>query len=73
MSVVDPLIDAEAPLSVAAKDIPAIPNTDIALLRRFAFETRLACDMAEPSSTSFGYMRDTRVASTLFARFGSFR
>jgi hypothetical protein len=31
----------------AAKDAPAIPNTDTALLGRFPFEARFACDIAE--------------------------
>jgi len=47
ISATDPLVDADTPPSVTAKDIPAIPNTDTALARRFPFETRFICDMAE--------------------------
>ncbi|MGO9683161.1 MAG: hypothetical protein ACLPTZ_11340 [Beijerinckiaceae bacterium] len=47
ISAADPLIDANAPPSIAAKDIPAIPNTDTALLRRFPFEEHFSCDIAE--------------------------
>ncbi len=37
---------AEAPLPATANDIPAIPNAGTALLRRFPFEARFACDIA---------------------------
>jgi hypothetical protein len=39
--------DADAPPPAIAKDTPAIPNTGAALLRRFPFEARFACDIAE--------------------------
>jgi hypothetical protein len=40
-------ISASDPPADAAKDAPAIPSTDTALLGRFPFEARFACDIAE--------------------------
>jgi len=40
-------ISAGDPPVDAAKDIPAIPSTDTALLGRFPFEARFACGIAE--------------------------
>jgi hypothetical protein len=45
ISATDPTADAPPP--AIAKDTPAIPNTGAALLRRFTFEARFACDIAE--------------------------
>jgi hypothetical protein len=47
ISATDPTADADAPPPAIAKDTPAIPNTGAALLRRFPFEARFACDIAE--------------------------
>jgi hypothetical protein len=40
-------VSATNALVDAAKEAPAIPSTDTALLGRFAFEARFACDIAE--------------------------
>jgi hypothetical protein len=45
ISGTDPIADAPPP--VIAKDTPAIPNTGAALLQRFPFEARFACDIAK--------------------------
>jgi hypothetical protein len=40
-------VSATNALVDAAKEAPAIPSTDTALLARFPFEARFACDIAE--------------------------
>ena len=62
MFVVASPVDADAPLA-SARDTPAIPNADKALLRRFLFEERL--DMAQ-FSRPFGQ----QVTWRLFAKLG---
>ncbi len=52
----DPVVDADAPPAID-KDIPAIPNTGTALLRRFPFEARFAFGMIK-SSVTFEQMSD---------------
>jgi hypothetical protein len=47
ISATPPTADADAPPPAIAKDTPAIPSTGAALLRRFPFEARFACDIAE--------------------------
>ena len=61
-------ISASDPLVDAAKDAPAIPSTDTALLGRFPFEARFACDIAEFLSVE--QMRGGHAALVaLFVRF----
>jgi hypothetical protein len=61
MSASDPPVDA-------AKDAPAIPSAETALLGRFPFEARFACDIAE--FLSIEQMRGRPAA--LVALFGRF-
>jgi hypothetical protein len=47
ISATVPTADADAPPPAIAKDAPAIPNTGAALLKRFPFKARFACNIAE--------------------------
>ena len=65
-SATDPVVDADAPPAID-KDIPAIPNTGTALLRRFRFEVRFAFGMVKSSVTNVRRKDGPLVAP--FARF----
>jgi len=61
---------ATDPPADAAKDTPAIPSTDAALLGRFPFEARFVCGIAEflPYFSSDKYATNPFIA--VFIRFG---
>jgi hypothetical protein len=54
------VVVADAPLA-SDNDNPAAPNSGTALLRRFRFESRFACDMVETSLAFSGKWFDQSI------------